>query len=42
MLIDLATRKNGIYSYRFRFDSEQYSKATHPDLPLSASINKMI
>jgi len=42
MLVDVATWKNGIYSNRFRFDSEQHSKATHPDLPLSASINKMI
>ena len=42
MLIDIAPRKNGIYNYLFRFDSENSSETFDSDRPLSAFVNKMI
>jgi hypothetical protein len=42
MFVGLAARKDGVYHYLLTFDSEYNSQAAYADLPLSASINKMI
>lgn len=42
MLVDVAARKDGVYHYLFRFDSEQNPQTTDSDLPLRTPVNKMI